>query len=95
MPAQRRFAASYSTTEINKSGAEVFDEAWARGGVEIRRRQQRFALVRQDVLERMIAEAGDHRPRSLDDLLRDYDACKVKDLTDAFLNAPAKGRERI
>ncbi|MDK9721049.1 MAG: hypothetical protein OEL53_07675 [Rhodospirillales bacterium] len=95
MPAQRRFAASYSTTEINKSGAQVFDEAWARGGVEIRRRQQRFALVRQDVLERMIAEAGDQRPRSLDDLLRDYDADKIKGLTGDFLTAPPRGKERL
>ncbi|MBF0166232.1 MAG: hypothetical protein HQL45_01275 [Alphaproteobacteria bacterium] len=95
MSTAKRFAASYSTTDINKSGARVYDEAWARGGVEIRRHSQRFALIRQDVLDQMIADAGDKRPRSLADLLNDYDADKIKGLTGDFLAAPSRGKELI
>lgn len=90
-----RFSASFSTTEINKSGAKVYDEAWVRGGVEITRRGQKFALLRQDVLEDMLSAASDRRPQSLEDLLRDYDADKIRKLSGVFLTAPPRGKELI
>ena len=95
MPRPAFATSSYSTTEINKSGAKVYDDAWASGSVEITRRGQKFVLLRQDVLQRLIAEAASHRPQTLDDLLRDYDAGKIKALTRAFLDAPPQGKERI
>lgn len=95
MPGTPVFDTSYSTTEINKSGSRVYDDAWVKGGVEITRRGQRFVLLRQDYLNRLIEEAREGRPQSLDDLLRDYDADKVRKLTGDFAAEPPAGKELI
>ena len=87
------FDSSYSTTDVNKSGAQVYDDAWVKGGVQITRRGQRFVLLRQDYLETLIQEAQDNRPKSLDDLLHNYDADKIKMLTAPFMNASSTGNE--
>jgi hypothetical protein len=87
------FDTTYSTTDVNKSGARVYDDAWVKGGVQITRRGQNFVLLRQDYLTRLIEEARDNRPKSLDDLLRDYDADKVKTLTAVFTDEPPTGQE--
>jgi hypothetical protein len=89
------FDTSYSTTEINKSSSRVYDDAWVKGGVEITRRGQRFVLLRQDYLNRLIEAARDGRPQSLDDLLRDYDADKIRTLTGDFEAEPPAGKELI
>ena len=89
------FDTTYSTTDVNKVGARVYDDAWSKGGVQITRRGQRFVLLRQDYLTKLIEDAHDDRPRSLDDLLRDYDADKVKKLTAGFTDEPPAGREII
>ncbi len=75
-----RFAASYSATDLNKSGGKLLDAA-SRGAVRITRRQQRFVLICEEALVDLLEEARDDRPRSLEDLLRDYDAKKIKKLT--------------
>ncbi len=95
MPGTPVFDTSYSTTEINKSGSRVYDDAWVKGGVEITRRGQRFVLLRQDYLNRLIEEAREDRPQSLDDLLRDYDADKIRTLTGDFAAEPPTGKELI
>jgi len=57
-------------------------------------------------LGRWVAAAGEARrceaglvreglPQSLEDLVRGYDAQKVKALTRDFLDAPAAGKERL
>ena len=57
-------------------------------------------------LGRRVAEAGETRrreaglvrealPQSLEDLVRGYDAQKIKSLTRDFLDAPAAGKERL
>jgi hypothetical protein len=57
-------------------------------------------------LGRWVAAAGETRrreaglvrealPQSLEDLVRGYDAQKVKSLTRDFLDAPAAGKERL
>ena len=89
------FDTTYSTTDVNKAGARVYDDAWVKGGVQITRRGQRFVLLRQDYLAKLIEEARDDRPKSLADLLHDYDADKVKKLTAVFMDEPPTGREAI
>ena len=44
---------------------------------------------------RLNEDDHDDRPRSLDDLLRDYDADKVKTLTAGFTDEPPAGKEII
>ncbi|MBF0324032.1 hypothetical protein [Magnetospirillum moscoviense] len=95
MPGAPVFETSYSTTEVNKSGSRVYDDAWVKGGVEITRRGQRFVLLRQDYLSRLIEEARDDRPQSLDDLLQDYDTAKIRNLTADFEAEPPTGTELI
>ena len=89
------FDTSYSTTDINKSSSRGYDDAWVKGGVEITLRGQRFVLLRQDYLNKLIEEARDDRPKSLDDLLLDYDASKIQKLTSGFTNEPPTGKELI
>lgn len=89
-----RFAASYSATDLNKSGGRLRDAA-SRGAVRIARRQQRFVPIREDALVDLLKEAREDRPRSLEDLHRDYDAKKVKKLTRRFLDDAAKVEELI
>jgi hypothetical protein len=95
MPSTPVFDTSYSTTDINKSGSRVYDDAWVKGGVEITRRGQRFVLLRQDYLNRLIDEAREDRPQSLHDLLHDYDAEKIRTLTGDFAAEPPTGKELI
>ena len=89
------FDSSYTTTDVNKAGSRVYDDAWQKGGVEITRRGQRFVLLRRDYLAKLMEEAGDGRPKSLDDLLRDYDADKIKTLAAGFLDDHPAGKEMI
>lgn len=95
MPGAPVFDVSYSTTDVNKSGSRVYDDAWVKGGVEITRRGQRFVLLRRDYLNRLIEEAREGRPQSLDDLLRDYDPGKIRELTAGFEAEPPSGKELI
>ena len=95
MPGVPVFETSYSTTDINKAGARVYADAWVKGGVEITRRGQRFVLLRQDYLTKLIEDAHDDRPNTLDDLLHDYDADKIRALTLDFSSGPSVGKEII
>jgi hypothetical protein len=95
MTAASIFSTSYSVTEVNKSGSRVYDDAWVKGGVEITRRGQRFALVRQDYLDKLIEEAREGRPTCLADLLADYDPEKIKEITAEFAAAPSVGKEML
>jgi hypothetical protein len=89
-----RYLASFSATDLNKSGGKLLDNA-LQGAVRITRRDQRFVLMREDALVGLLDEARDDRPQSLEDLLRDYDCQKIRALTDAFrADAPA-GKELI
>jgi hypothetical protein len=89
-----RFAGRYSATALNKSGGKLLDKA-LEGAVQITRREQRFVLIREEQLAQLIDEAGGDRPQSLDDLLRDYDAAKIKKLTRGYLDDPPKGKEML
>jgi hypothetical protein len=89
-----RWAASFSATDLNKSGGKLLDAA-LRGAVRITRRDQCFVLMREEALGELIEDARDDRPKSLHDLLRDYDAEKLKKLTRGFLDDAPKGKERI
>jgi hypothetical protein len=89
-----RFKARYSATDLSKSGGKLLDNA-LEGAVQISRREQSFVLIREDQLVHLLAEARDNRPGSLDDLLRDYDAEKIKGLAGGFLDDPPAGKELI
>lgn len=87
--------ATFTTTEVNKSAAKVWDEVWQKGRVEITRRRQCFVILRKDYLDKMVEEARDNRPESLEDLLEGYDADKIRTLTRRFMDDAPAGRERI
>ena len=89
-----RFAKIFSATDLNKSGGKLLDTALS-GAVRITRREQRFVLMREETLMGLLEEARDDRPKSLEDLLRDYDADKVKSLTRGFLDDAPAGKELI
>lgn len=86
--------ATYTATDLNKAGGKVLDDA-ATGAVRIRRRGTSYVLMREEQFSRLLAGAREGRPQSLEDLLRDYDARKVKSLTRHFLEAPPVGKERL
>ena len=91
---QTSVVATYTATDLNKSGGKVLDDA-ATGTVRIRRRGNSYLLMREDHFTRLLAGAREGRPQSLEDLLRNYDAAKVKSLTREFLDAPPIGKEQI
>jgi hypothetical protein len=88
------FAVTVSATELNKSAGKLLDIA-LKGAVRITRRDQRFLLVREETLAGLLEEARDNRPRSLEDLLQDYDPEKIKKLTRGFLDDAPAGKELI
>ena len=89
------FAARYSATDLNKVGGQILDTAASAGIVEISRRGQEFVLLLKSDLDGMLEDARENRPRTLDDLLRDYDADKIKKLTSGFLNDLPSGKESL
>ena len=88
------FVATYTATDLNKTGGKVLDDA-ASGTVRIKRRGTSYVLMREEHLARLLAAARDGRPQSLAELLRDYDADKVKSLTRPFLDDPPAGKEHL
>ena len=89
-----RIVATYTATELNKIGGKVLDDA-GHGTVRIKRRSTSYVLMREDTLDGLLAAARDRRPQSLEDLLRGYDAGKVKSLTGGFLNDAPVGKEQL
>ena len=89
-----RIVATYTATDLNKSGGKVLDDA-GRGAVRIRRRGTSYVVMREETLDSLLAEARDGRPQSLEDLVRDYDSGKLKSLTRGFLDDPPVGKERL
>jgi hypothetical protein len=86
--------ASYSTTDLNKTGGKLLDSA-LRGAVRITRREQRFVLMREDALAELLDEARGDWPKTLEDLLRDCDIQKLRTLTEGFRDDAPAGTERI
>jgi hypothetical protein len=89
-----RVVATYTATDLNKAGGKVLDDA-AQGTVRIKRRGTRYLLMREETLDGLLAAARDGRPQSLEDLVRGYDAGKVKSLTRGFLTDTPTGKERV
>jgi hypothetical protein len=86
--------ATYTATDLNKAGGKVLDDA-ATGAVRIKRRGTNYVLMREEHFSRLLAGARDGTPQSLEDLLRGYDAGKIKSLTREFLADPVAGKERL
>lgn len=84
--------ATYTATDLNKSGGKVLDDAGS-GAVRIRRRGTSYVLMREENLTKLLAAALEGTPQSLADLVRGYDAAKVKSLTRNFLDDPPSGKE--
>jgi len=89
-----RFVATYTAADLNKAGSTVLDDA-GHGAVRIRRRGTSYVLIREEALYGLPAAARDGRPQSLEDLLRGYDAGKVKSLTRGLLDDAPVGKERL
>jgi hypothetical protein len=88
------YVAVYSATDLNKSGGKVLDSA-GQGAVQITRRSSRFVLMREEDLQRLLEAARRRQPHRLADLLRGYDAAKIKSLTRRFVSDPPSGRELL
>jgi hypothetical protein len=88
------FVATYTATDLNKAGGKVLDDA-GQGTVRIKRRGTSFVVMREAMLDRLLAAARDGRPQSLEDLVRGYDAGKIKSLTRGFLDDAPAGKERL
>lgn len=83
----------FTTTMVNKAPAKVWDAAWKDGAVEVDRRDQRFVVVRMDVLEKTLKDARSNRPQSLGDMLEGYDREEINKRTSDFMNDAPIGRE--
>lgn len=83
----------FTTTMVNKAPAKVWDTAWKDGAVEVDRRDQRFVVMRMDVLEKALQEARSNRPQTLEDMLTGYDRENINTRTSAFMNDAPKGKE--
>jgi hypothetical protein len=86
--------ATYTATDLNKSGGKVLDDA-GNGAVRIRRRGTSYVLMREENLAKLLATAREGQPQSLEELLRGYDAGQVKSLTRGFLDDKPSGKERL
>lgn len=95
MPHGLSFSASYRATDMNKAGGKMLDTAAAKGAVEISRRGQEFVLLLKSDLERLLDDAREDRPQSIEDMLRDYDREKIARLTSGFMNDPPAGKETL
>ena len=89
-----RVVATYTATDLSKTGGKVLDDA-GRGTVRIRRRGTSYVLMREELLDSLLAAAREGRPQSLEDLVRGYDSGKLKTLTRGFLDDPPVGKERV
>jgi hypothetical protein len=88
------YVAAYSATDLNKAGGKVLDHA-GQGAVSITRRSTRFVLMREDHLEGLLEAVRTGHPQDLADLLRDYDAAKIKSLTRSFVDDAPAGTELL
>jgi hypothetical protein len=86
--------AEMSSTDLNKTSGKVLDAA-VEGPVRVRRRDQRFVILREDALDELLAAARENRPQPLAALLQDYDCEKVASLVGDFLADAPAGRELI
>jgi len=85
----------FTTTAINKSPARVWDAAWKAGVVEVDRRDQRFVVMRLDILAKALDDARHNRPQSLNDMLVGYDRDAAKKDTAWFSDDEPTGKERL
>ncbi|HYG91330.1 MAG TPA: hypothetical protein VD978_34310 [Azospirillum sp.] len=93
MPQRLSFSASYRATDMNKAGGKMLDTAAAKGAVEINRRGQEFVLMLKSDLTKMLDDAREDRPQTIEDMLRDYDREKIAKLTVSFMNDQPVGKE--
>ena len=80
------FSMSYRATDLNKAGGKILDAAATKGAVEINRRGQEFVLMLKSDLTKMLDDAREDRPQTIEDMLRDYDREKITKLTVNFMN---------
>ena len=95
MPRSFNVSASYRATDLNKAGGKILDAAATKGAVEINRRGQEFVLMLKSDLTRMLDDAREDRPQTIEDMLRDYDREKIAKLTAGFMNDQPIGKETL
>lgn len=88
------FVADYTATSFSKRPGHALDTA-AQGAVRVQRRGEVFILLRAHHLDEIIREAGDPRPKTLEDMLRGYDASEVKAGMAGWLADTPAGKEAL
>jgi hypothetical protein len=86
-------AARFSAADLRKSAGKLLDAA-LEGPIRITRRGENLVLLSEQALLALLQGAGKDRPESLQDLLRHYDAEKIKQLTRPFLDDRPGGKEK-
>jgi hypothetical protein len=85
--------ATFTASDLKQSGP-ILDAA-VRGVVRIRRRNEAFVLLTETQFDRILAEAADPRPKTLSDLVADYDAADVKARLSHWNAEPPQGQEAL
>jgi hypothetical protein len=85
--------AEFTASDLKQSGP-ILDAA-AQGIVRIKRRGEVFLLLKQARFEELMAEAADPRPKTLADLLVDYNAEDVKARLSGWLGDAPVGNEAL
>jgi hypothetical protein len=85
--------ANFTASDLKQSGP-VLDAA-VQGVVQIKRRGEVFLLMREAEFDLIIEEAADPRPKSLADLLVDYDAEDVKARLSNWIKDAPTGKEAL
>jgi hypothetical protein len=86
--------ATYTAIDLHKPGPKTLDDA-DNGVVRIERRGTGDPPVEQAAPDGSSAATRNGQPQSLEDLVRDHDAAKVKSLTQDFLKGTPLGREQL
>jgi hypothetical protein len=84
---------NFTASDLKQPGP-ILDAA-AQGVVRIKRRGEAFLLLRESQFETLMAEAADSRPKTLADLLVDYNAEEVKARLSSWLADAPVGKELL
>ena len=86
-------AVEFRASDLKRIGP-VFDAAQS-APVVITRHSTRFVLVEEGRFRRMLVEAADPRPKTLEDLVTGYDKADVKARLGAWMADAPAGREAL
>jgi len=73
-----------SATELNKTSGKVLDLAM-KGAVRVVRSNNNFIIIQEDYLNSMLESANKNYPKTIQDMLVNYDQDKIRSLVRNFL----------